>query len=95
MARREVLNGIKLPKYPFWRGVARLFDFSGELDRELIEQIRRANALDLYPTEESSAEPQIQSNRDGWKADSNAIRADWRAVGDDMRWAIGDFEKRR
>lgn len=40
MAEREVVRDILLPESGFWNGVARLFDFSGSLDRAAIERIR-------------------------------------------------------
>lgn len=40
MASNETANSVVLPKRPFLRGIASLFDFGGSLDRDLIEQIR-------------------------------------------------------
>ncbi|MCY4064269.1 MAG: hypothetical protein OXG53_18000 [Chloroflexi bacterium] len=40
MAERETAREIVLPESGFWNGVARLFDFSGSLDRATIESIR-------------------------------------------------------
>ena len=55
MAKNELLDSIVLPERPFLRGIARLFDWSGSLDRELIEQIRERhrNPRPIPSTEES------------------------------------------
>ena len=55
MATSEKASSIVLPKRPLLRGIARLFDFSGELDRELIERIRARyrNPQPIPSTEES------------------------------------------
>lgn len=92
MNENDLAKSLHLPKRPFLRGIARLVDFGGSLDRQLLEQILRLNAIDYNSTELSSAEPDFLSESDGWKADGDAIRADWRAVGDDMRRAIQRYE---
>lgn len=40
MAANETVTSDILPKRPILHGIARLFDFHGSLDRELIERIR-------------------------------------------------------
>ncbi len=40
MAESEIAKETILPKSGFWSSVARLFDFSGSLDRQTIESIR-------------------------------------------------------
>ena len=57
-----------MPKHPFWRGIARLFDFSGELDRELIEQIR---ANSRKRAERPSAEEAL---RKSWQSVGDSMR---------------------
>ena len=76
MAKRETVYGIVLPKRGFWHGVARLFDFSGSLNRATLESIRASyRNKPPRPTVEES------------------MRETWQAVGDSMRWAIGEYEK--
>lgn len=65
---RKIANSFYLPKNPFLRGIASLIDFTGELDRDIIEQIHN-------------------------RSDADAMRADWEAVGDCMRWAIAEYDK--
>ncbi len=92
MNENDLTKSLNLPKRPFLRGIARLVDFGGSLDRELLEEIRGLYAFDDNPTDQSSTEPGFLSEHDGWKADGDAIRAVWKAVGDDMRWAIQRYE---
>ena len=65
---RKIANSFYLPRHPFLRGIARLFDFHGTLNRETIDQIQNRSVAD-------------------------AMRADWEAVGESMRWAIGEYER--
>ena len=55
MAEREIATEIVLPKSGFWSGVARLFDFSGYLDRATIKSIRARyrNPPPIPPTDEA------------------------------------------
>lgn len=55
MAERETGREVLLPESGFWNGVARLFDFSGSLDREIIESIRARyrNPAPIPSTEEA------------------------------------------
>ncbi len=79
---RKIANSFYLPKHPFLRGIARLVDFQGALNRDTLKQI-----LEQYDTE-----PQ-QSDAEARQSDAEAIRAAWEAVGDRMRWAINQYEK--
>jgi hypothetical protein len=76
MVMSEKANSIVLPKRPFLRGIARLFDWGGSLDHDVIGRIRARyrNPPPISSTEES-------------------IRASWEAVGESMRWAIGEYDK--
>lgn len=73
MATSEKASSIVLPKRPFLRGIARLFDFSGELDRELIEQMRAR--YQKRPPSESGED----SLRTAWGAVGYSLR---RAIGE-------------
>ena len=76
MVEHRAIRDAVLPERGFMPGIARLFDFSGSLDRKTIERIRRRHH---NPPAMPSAE--------------EAIRSTWQSVGDNMRWAIGQFEK--
>ena len=65
---RKIANSFYLPKHPFLRGIASLMDFTGELDRDIVDQLRN-------------------------RSDTDALRADWEAVGDYMRWAFKEYDK--
>ncbi len=65
---RKIANSFYLPKHPFLRGIASLMDFTGELDRDIVDQLRN-------------------------RSDADALRADWEAVGDYMRWAFKEYDK--
>ena len=83
-----------LPKRPMLRGVARLFDFTGSLDREY-----RQRVLDYYNDARSErlADRSLDRNGDellsGWEQDAEAISGYWQTVGDSMRWAMGELDK--
>ncbi len=68
MARREKAYSIALPKRPFLRGVARLFDFSGSMDHDLIEKIR---AQYQNPPPIPSSEDAIRAT---WQAVGDSMR---------------------
>ena len=72
---QKIASSFYLPKSPFLRGIARLIDFRGALNRDMLEQM----------LEQDDAEPA--------KSKADAIRSTWAAVGENMRWAINQYEK--
>ncbi len=77
MAIDESATSVEIPKRPLLRGVARLFDWSGSMDRDAIQQIRKR--YHEPPSSQSTEE---------------SLRATWAAVGESMRWAIGEYDKK-
>ncbi len=65
---RETRNSIILPKRPFLRGIARLFDWSGSLDRDIIEEIldRHRNPPPIPSSKEAL--------RNSWQAVGDSMR---------------------
>ena len=61
----------------FLEGMARIFDFGGTL-----------NEYDFGPDPDGA---ESKSYADGSKADMEALRSDWRKVGDDMRSVMGRY----
>ena len=61
----------------FLEGMARIFDMGGTL-----------NEYDFGSNPDGSESPKPA---DGAKADMEALRSDWRTVGDDMRSAMGGY----
>ena len=55
MATNESATSIVLPRRPILRGIARLFDWSGQIDHDAIEQIRERyrNPRPIPSTEEA------------------------------------------
>lgn len=80
---RKIANSFYLPKHPFLRGIASLMDFAGTLNRDAIEQILERSKADA-----------IQSDADAMQSDADAIRSDWEAVGENLWWAINEYEKK-
>ena len=89
MPSRESAYAFDLPKRPLLRGVARLLDFSGTLNREY-----RKRVLEFYTNDANDHEmADEKSGRAAWQRDAEAIGADWKAVGEGLRWAMGEHEK--
>lgn len=61
----------------FLEGMARIFDFGGTL-----------NEYDFGPAPDGA---ESKSYADASKADMEALRSDWRKVGDDMRSVMGGY----
>ncbi len=73
MAAKKTAMPVALPKRPFMRGIARLFDFSGELDRELIEQMR------AHYQKRPPSDSREDAQRTAWGAVGDSVR---RAIGE-------------
>ena len=59
--KRKIANSFYLPKYPFLRGVARLMDFTGSINRDTFEQI-------LEQTGREAAQSDADAMRSDWEA---------------------------
>ena len=70
-------RGIIYARPSFLEGMARIFDFGGTLDE-----------YDFGP---KPAERKPLSPADAAKANMEALRSDWQAVGDDMRSVMGRY----
>ena len=68
-------RGIIYARPSFIEGMARIFDMGGTL-----------NEYDFGPAPDGAESPKLA---DGSKADMEALRSDWRKVGDDMRSVMG------
>ena len=68
MATNEKAYPIMLPKRPLLRGIARLFDWGGSLDHDVIERIR---AQYRNPPPIPSLEDAIRAT---WQADGDSMR---------------------
>ena len=82
-----------LPERPFLRGVARLFDFTGSLDREFLEYLRASRQARLERLSRQINSAPHDDASCGWKQDAEAIRGDWQTVGDSLRRAMGVVDK--
>ena len=92
MKEPDLINEFPVPSQPFLRGIARLFDFTGSLDRpyrdsvtEFFERERRAIEAESAKFAEEVAKP-------GHLRDAEAIASDWKRVGDGLRWALRDYD---
>ena len=82
-----------LPKRPMLRGVARLFDFTGSLDREY-----RQRVLDYYsrkpePVDDLDPLTDEEALQVAWTQDAEALASDWNAVINDLNWAFRQYKK--
>ena len=63
---RKIANSFYLPKNPFLRGIASLIDFTGELDRDIIEQV-----LESY---DKPRQVDTDALRETWQAVGDCMR---------------------
>ncbi len=93
MNEKDLTKSLHLPKRPFLRGIARLVDFGGSLDR-----VHHERVLEFYVRERQSLEAETATVDEkeripGPIRDAHAISSYWRAVGDNLRWALNEYDK--
>ena len=76
--RRRLKHIYLFPRPTFWTGIGSLMDVCGAL-----------NMYDISP----AAAKMDYDPASAAKADYEALRSDWEAVGESMRWAISQHEK--
>ena len=93
MQSREFTYAFDVAKRPLLRGVARLLDFGGGLNRQCRKRVLEFYTKDADEHENGAPLDDDRFWRAAWQRDAEAIASDWKAVGDGLRWAISEHEK--
>lgn len=93
MQKPDYFSEFPLAERPYLRGVARLFDFTGRLDRSFRESVQASYKRERLAIEAETAKYAEEVSRPGHLRDAEAIAADWKRVGDSLRSALNDFDK--
>ena len=93
MNENDLTKSLNLPKRPFLRGIARLVDFGGSLDRSQHERVLAFYERERQSLEAEAATEEEIERKPGPMQDAEAIGSYWRAVGDNLRWALTEYDK--
>ena len=88
----NLIDEFRAPSQPFLRGIARLFDFTGNLDRPYRDSVTAFFERERRAIEAESAKFAEEVAKPGHLRDAEAIASDWKRVGDGLRWALNEHK---